>query len=95
MPKLYSIKGIGAVYSNSEAYYIAKGKFPKEFPNLTIFDAIIVKCLHIIIILLSNADETKKSVFLNVDVCDVIRCCVNSYVSGTQVLFTKRGKLLR
>jgi hypothetical protein len=93
MPKLYSIKGIGAVYSNSEAYYIAKGKFPKEFPNLTIFDAIIVKCLHIII-LLSNADETKKSVFLNVDVCDVIRCFVHSYISGTQVIFTKREKLL-
>ena len=34
MPKLYSKKGIGAVYSNSEPSFIAKGNISKEIPKI-------------------------------------------------------------
>ena len=34
MPKLYSKKGIGAVYCNSEPSFIAKGKISKEIPKI-------------------------------------------------------------
>ena len=34
MPKLYSKKGIGAVYCNSEPSFIVKGKISKEIPKI-------------------------------------------------------------
>jgi hypothetical protein len=51
MPKLYSIKGIGAVYSNSEPSFLAKGKISKEIPKIVYIRSNPLKMILTIILL--------------------------------------------